>query len=254
MNPDMLFLLVGCLTTFVVSLGKGAFGGGLAMLGVPLLSFVVDPIDAAIIMAPLVALMDVFALGAFGRATWSGADLAWLVPGLAAGIALGAALFWLVDPRWVTLLIAVVTLGFTAHYFLRGRLAEPAALPVSRPLAILAGVASGFTTFVAHSGGPPVAMYLLRRGLTKTVFAGTTVAFFALGNAMKLPPYLALGWSKPGLLTSALWLTPTVPFGVWLGKRLHDRLPQKTLFFWCYLVLGVAAAKLLVDAIRSLLA
>ena len=41
--------------------------------------------------------------------------------------------------------------------------------------------------------------------------------------------------------------------GVWLGKRLHDRLPQQRLFFWCYLLLAVAAVKLLVDAMKALL-
>ena len=167
MPIDAPFLLVGTLTILAVSVGKGAFGGGLAMLGVPLLSLVIDPIDAAILLAPLVAFMDLFALNAFGRSTWSKPDLAWLLPGLGVGVALGTAVVALVDPRWVTLLIAAVTLSFGAHYFLRGRLALPGMRPVAPALALLAGTASGFTTFVAHAGGPPLTMYLLRRGLDK---------------------------------------------------------------------------------------
>lgn len=252
MPLDPWFLLVGWATVLVISLGKGAFGGGLAMLGVPLMSLVMTPVEAAILIAPLVALMDVFAVGAFGPSTWSKPDLAWLLPGLAVGIAIGAAVVALVDPALVGLIIAVVTLGFTAHYFLKGRAAAPGTRPVSRLLGVLAGAASGFTTFVAHSGGPPVALYLLRRGLGKTLFAGTNVAFFTVGNVLKLPPYLALGWDKPNVWLGALALTPAVPLGVWLGKKLHDRLEQKTLFFWCYAVLGLAAAKLMVDSIRGL--
>jgi uncharacterized membrane protein YfcA len=251
MPIDAPFLLVGILTVLAVSVGKGAFGGGLAILGVPLLSLVADPIDAAILLAPLVAFMDLFALNAFGRSTWSKPDLVWLLPGLSLGVALGTAVIALVDPRSVTLLIAAVSLSFGAHYFLRGRLALPGTRPVAPVLALLAGTASGFTTFIAHAGGPPLTMYLLRRGLDKGRFAGTSVAFFTLGNLLKLPPYLALGSNRPGLFLAALTLAPAVPLGVWLGKRLHDRLPAERLFFWCYVLLTAAAAKLLLDALRS---
>ena len=53
---DPWFLFVGWATVLVISLGKGAFGGGLAMLGVPLMSLVMSPVEAAILIAPLVAL------------------------------------------------------------------------------------------------------------------------------------------------------------------------------------------------------
>jgi NitT/TauT family transport system ATP-binding protein len=43
---------------------------------------------------------------------------------------------------------------------------------------------------VAHSGGPPLAMYLLPLGLTKEIYAGTTSLFFTVGNATKAVPWL----------------------------------------------------------------
>ncbi|MDJ1157906.1 sulfite exporter TauE/SafE family protein [Chelatococcus sp. SYSU_G07232] len=254
MSVDPVFLAVGWLTTMLMAVGKGAFGGGLAILSVPMLSLVMDPVDAAITTAPLVSLMDLFALGAFGRSGWAKADLTWLIPGLVAGIAAGAAVFVLVDARIVTLIIALVTVAFTAHWFLRVRLAPPAPIGLSAPLALVAGAATGFSTFVAHAGGPPLAMYLLRRGLDKTRYAGTTVAVFTLGNLIKLVPYLALAASKPQALWAAFSFAPAAPLGVWLGKRLHDRLPQGMLFFWCYVLLGAAALKLLADAVKGLVA
>jgi uncharacterized protein len=250
---DPALLLVGLPTILLVAIGKGAFGGGLAMLGVPLLSLAVDPITATIVVAPLVVFMDLFALAAFRVSTWSKPDLAWLAPGLVAGIALGNAVLFLVDARIVTLLIATITLAFVADYFVRARRRPAGGRPVSPPLALLAGTASGFTTFIAHAGGPPVAMYLLGRGLTKTVFAGTTVALFTVANLVKLPTYAALGWNRPGVVAGVLALAPAVPVGVWIGKRLHDALPQARLFFWCYLLLGAAALKLVADALRGFL-
>jgi hypothetical protein len=171
---------------------------------------------------------------------------------LVVGIALGYLFFTRVDPNLVAVAIATITLAFTADWFLRGRKAPPRKLPVAPPLALVAGAASGFTTFVAHAGGPPIAIYLLRRGLHKSVYAGTTIAIFTLGNAIKLVPYGLLAYARPSTIWAALALAPAVPFGVWAGKYLHDRLEQHRLFFWCYLLLIVAAGKLLFDGLRSL--
>lgn len=253
MPGDPIFYLVGWITTLLMGIGKGAFGGGLAILGVPLLALVVDPLQAAIMVAVLIATMDLVAIGSFGASTWSKPDLAWLIPGLIVGIAIGYAVFLVVDARIVTLIIGVITLAFTAHWFLRGRTAPAGQRPVSPPLALLAGTASGFTTFVAHAGGPPVAMYLLARGLSKTAFVGTTIAFFMLGNLLKLPPYLVLGLKQPQALWATLALLPAAPIGVWMGRWLHERLDQKRLFFACYLLLAAAALKLTSDAALALL-
>ena len=125
MSIDLFFLAMGWLTTTLMAIGKGAFGGGLAMLGIPLLSLVVDPLDAAIMVAPLVSLMDIFALGAFGRANWSKPDLVWLLPGMVVGIGIGTAAFVFVDARIVTTLMALVMLIFTGQWFVRGRHAGP---------------------------------------------------------------------------------------------------------------------------------
>jgi hypothetical protein len=251
-TDPVFFYLVGLPTVFLIALSKGAFGGGLATLGIPLLSLVMPPLDAAIVVAPLVSFMDLFALGSFGPRTWSKRDIVWLMPCLVIGIGIGYFFFTRVDPHLVAASIAIVTLLFTAHWFLRGRSAKPSHMPVSPPLAILAGTLSGFTTFVAHSGGPPVNMYLLRRGLDKTIYAGTNLAIFMLGNLVKLVPYGVLAYAKPWTLIAAALLAPIVPVGVWAGVYLHRRLEQNRLYFWCYLLLAAAAAKLLFDALRAL--
>jgi uncharacterized membrane protein YfcA len=252
MFTDPLFYLVGIPTVFVMALSKGAFGGGLAIIGVPLLSLVMSPIEAAIVVAPLVSFMDIFALNSFGPKTWSKPDLTWLVPGLLVGIAVGYVFFALVDARLVTLAIGAVTIAFALDYFLRGMRRPESTRPVSPPLGLLAGLASGFTTFIAHAGGPPTQMYLLYRGLNKTLYAGTNLALFTLGNFVKLLPYGLLAWAQPRTMLAAALLAPAVPVGVWAGKWLHDRLEQRRLYFWCYVLLALAAAKMLFDAIRDL--
>jgi len=250
-NPAL--YLVGLPTVFLIAMSKGAFGGGLAILGVPLLSFVMSPLDAAITVAPLVAFMDLFAIGSFGPKTWSKKDLAWILPALVVGIGLGYIFFTRVNPHLVAACIGGVTLLFTAYWFLFGRRVKAAHMALSPFLAAAAGIATGFTTFVAHSGGPPVNMYLLKRGLDKSVYTGTNLAIFMLGNFIKLVPYGVLAYAKPSTWIAALVLAPAAPFGVWLGVHLHRRIEQNVLYFWCYLLLAGAAAKLLFDAVRALL-
>jgi uncharacterized membrane protein YfcA len=124
----------------------------------------------------------------------------------------------------------------------------------SSPKAVAAGLASGVTTMVAHSGGPPLAMYLLPLGLSKEVYAGTTSLFFTVGNAIKAVPWLLL--VKPEgnvwILMAASLLA--IPAGVWLGWRLHGRLDQQQVFRACYGLLVVTALKLLWDGVSGYLA
>jgi uncharacterized membrane protein YfcA len=254
MLTDPLFYLVGIPTTFLMSLGKGAFGGGLAMIGTPLLALVVDPVAAAIMVAPLVSASDIFGLRAFPAHTWSWPDLTWLAPSMAVGVLIGVVFFVSVDPRVIGLGIALVTLVFTARWFLRERRMQRPPAPISPAKALACGTLAGFTTFVAHSGSLPLALYLLPRQLSKTVYAGTTVALFLLTNTLKLIPYLWLGWQRPDAMWQTLVLLPAVPIGVWVGKVLHDRLDQHRLYFYCYLLVGAAGLKLLFDSVVKLLA
>jgi uncharacterized membrane protein YfcA len=250
---DPFFWLAAGLATLIIAFGKGAFGGGLAIVGIPLMALVMDPIEAAVIVALLVVAMDMVALGTYGRATWSKPDLVWLVPGLVFGIGIGFVTFSWVDPHIVGLIVGLVTIAFAAHFFLsRGRQAKAQARPVSPPLALAAGSLSGFTTFVAHAGGPPTTLYLVSRGLPKTIFAGTSIALFTLGNLMKLPPYLVLGWQRPDTLVAALALLPLVPVGIVIGRRMHERLSREKLFAWCYVFLVIAAGKLIWDALAAM--
>jgi uncharacterized membrane protein YfcA len=253
MPTDPLFYLIGIPAIFLVSLGRGAFGGGLAILGVPLLALAVDPVTATFMMAPIVSASDPFTVWAYPPRTWSIPDLKWLTPGLVAGLSLGAVFVSKVDPRIVALAISIVILWFTARYFLRRRTAPTGHTPVNPTLALICGALSGFTTFISHGGNPPIAYYLLPRGLPKTVFAGTMIAFFLVANVDKLVLYLWLSTNRTHVLLMAAALMPAVPLGVWVGKALHDRLDEQRLYFWCYILVGVAGLRLFADSVVKLI-
>jgi uncharacterized membrane protein YfcA len=147
-----------------------------------------------------------------------------------------------------------VTLWFTGRWLLLDRKIVSGEAPVNPIKALFCAALSGFATFIAHGGNPPVAWYLLPRGLSKTVYAGTMIALFLFSNTVKLGLYYWLTAHNPHTLLLAAVLMPAVPVGVWLGKRLHDRLDEQRLYLFFYLLLAVTGLKLFVDSVRALLA
>ncbi|WP_227461061.1 sulfite exporter TauE/SafE family protein [Cupriavidus pauculus] len=238
-------ILVTFVGVFLICFMKGAFGGGFAIVGIPLLSLVMDPVSAGGLLAPLFIAMDLFSLRYWKPSTWSRPDLLLLVPGLVVGIGVGYLLFRVLDHRAISIVMAVVTLSFVGLWLLRG--AEVAVQPRSSPKAVAAGLTSGITTMVAHSGGPPLAMYLLPLGLSKQVYAGTTSMFFTVGNIVKAVPWLALARPAGAVWTLMTICLLAVPAGVWLGWRLQGRLNQRQMYRACYGLLVLTALKLLWD-------
>lgn len=245
-------VLIAFAGVFLICFMKGAFGGGFSIVGIPLLSFVMDPVTAGGLLAPLFIAMDLFALRYWKPSTWSKPDLALLVPGLVIGIGLGYLLFRVMDHRAVAIVMAVITLIFVALWLVGG--SEVTVRPRSSPKAVAAGLASGVTTMVAHSGGPPLAMYLLPLGLSKEVYAGTTSMFFTVGNATKAVPWLLLVRPAGNVWIVMAACLLAIPAGVWLGWRLHGRLDQRQIYRACYGLLVVTALKLLWDGVSGYLA
>jgi uncharacterized membrane protein YfcA len=243
---EPLTILVAAVAVFVISFLKGAFGGGFAILGIPLLALVMDPISAGALLAPLFLWSDVFAFRYWKPSTWSWPDL----PGLVAGSALGFVGMQVADRHTVAVAIALITLGFAALWFVQG--GQVVMRPRSRVKGVLAGFASGVTSMIAHSGGPPVAMYLLPLGLSKALYAGTTATFFCIANLAKVGPWLVLGRPDAALWTLIGLCALTVPVGVWAGWRLHQHLDQRQLYRVLYGLLVVVALKLFWDGARGL--
>lgn len=244
-------IIVAFAGVFLISFMRGAFGGGFAIIGIPLLSIVMDPVTAGGLLAPLFVATDLVALRYWKSSTWSKPDLLLLLPGLVVGIGLGYVLFRVLDHRAISIVMAVTTLIFVGLWFAAG--ANVTIRPRSSPKAVAAGLTSGITTMVAHSGGPPLAMYLLPLGLSKDVYAGTTSLFFTVGNLIKAVPWLVLSRPEGNTWVVMAICLLAIPAGVWLGWRLHGKLDQRQLYRACYGLLIVTAFKLLWDGVSGYL-
>jgi uncharacterized membrane protein YfcA len=226
--------------------GIGAAGG----FSVPLLSLVISPVQAAAVMLPILILMDLIGVYAYRR-DWDRRIMRIIMPAGLVGIGIGWLTFNYLNDDWIRVLLGVIACGFVLWNVLAG-LPAPAQPPRWKAYACAAG--SGFTSFVAHAGGPPLAIYLLPLRLEKALYVGTTIIFFTAINAAKVVPYLLLGLFDARNIGTAVALLPVavvgILFGIWVRKKLS------TLWFYrvAYTLMFVTGAKLLWDGVAHLLA
>ncbi|WP_207483851.1 sulfite exporter TauE/SafE family protein [Arenibaculum pallidiluteum] len=251
MEMDLAFFAIAVPAVLVAGISKGGLSG-LGVLSVPLLALVISPAQAAALMLPILCLMDLFGLWAFRRC-WSREHIRVMLPGAIAGIALGSLTFGHLSDDGVRILVGAIAVLFALNNWLRakGRLRPDAA---ARPSALQGGfwsALSGFTSMLAHAGGPPVMIYLLPLRLEKMLFAGTTVVFFAVVNYVKLIPYYWLGQLNLSNLTATLILSPLAPLGIWAGVWLTRRVPEALFYKAAYVLLMATGLKLLYDGIAG---
>jgi uncharacterized membrane protein YfcA len=249
------FFAVAIFAVLVTGIAKGAFGQGSGGIAVPLMAMFIAPTEAAGIMLPILCAMDLFSVHAY-RGQWSREHLAMLLPGALVGIALGAIAFGTLPVNGVRLLLGIISVTFALNQWLRfsERIAARFAARHGRPGAAggaFWGGVSGFTSTLAHAGGPPFAIYMLARRIDKTVFVATSAMFFLIVNYVKLVPYYFLGQLNVGNLTTALLFAPLVPIGVWLGVHLHRTVSQRTFFNLSYALLLATGLKLIWDALAG---
>jgi uncharacterized membrane protein YfcA len=198
-------------------------------------------------MLPLLLVMDALGLAALVRER-DRALLRLLLPAGLLGTLVGAALFGLLSAKAVAGIVGAMTLGFLAV-----RLAFPPradAPPPPRWLGFVLGTVSGFTSFVAHAGGPPIGFYVLPLKLPPVVFAATMSVFFAAVNLAKWLPYAWLGLIDRANMLTALALVPLAPLGVWVGVRVVRRISPRLFYRLFHIGLLLTGTKLLWDGLR----
>ncbi len=111
----------------------------------------------------------------------------------------------------------------------------------------LLGTTAGFTSFVAHAGGPPVSFYLLPLRLPPLTFTATLGVVFTVVNFSKWLPYAWLGLIDLGNLSTSLALAPFAPVGVWIGLKIVRRIDPTWFYRLFHLGMALTGTKLLWD-------
>ncbi len=219
---DIIFYLVASAAVILVGLAKGGFAG-LGAAAIPLLALVMDPVAAAGMLLPILMAQDIVSVWAF-RKSFDRRTLLLTVPGAMVGIFAGWWLAAIVDANAVRGMVGAIALAF-GSYRLGPTLSSRVSLsgPAPEWIGTLMGGIAGFTSQIAHAGGPPFQIWAISRNFPHLVFVGTSSIFFAIINLMKVPAYAALGqFNAPNMTLTALFLPLAIAStfaGVWLVKR-----------------------------------
>lgn len=246
---DPTFFAIAGPAVIFAGISKGGFGSGAAFASASLLALVVEPGLALGVMLPLLMLIDVSTLRPYWR-KWDGPAALLLILGALPGVALGAVLYRVAEPDVFRVLIGVISVGFVAWQLALARgLVKRARSVLPKWAGAVAGAVAGFTSFVSHAGGPPAAVYLLSKSLTKTQYQATTVLVFWAVNIAKFIPYAFLGMFTVETGLANLALAPFALFGAWLGVRAHRVVPEALFFRLTYVLLTVTGVKLIWDGL-----
>jgi hypothetical protein len=235
---DPLFYALAIPAVVALGLSKGGFAG-VGQMAVPMLALVMPPLEAAAVMFPIMIVQDWTAVWVY-RKEWNGRVLAVMIPGALIGIAAAGWLASYISDAVVRIFIGVTTIAFVIYTWVGAMRIAKEAKPASVPAGVIWGALSGFTSTISQAGGPPYQMYVLSQHLPKMIFVGTTAVFFAVMNAVKVIPYVALGqFSTQGLGTS-LALMPlalaTNQLGFWLVRRVSQELFYKITLVLMFLI------------------
>jgi uncharacterized protein len=121
---------------------------------------------------------------------------------------------------------------------------------VSPAWAWLAGFAGGVTSTVFGAGGPPYAIYLSQRGLSKEQFRATLGFATLTSISLRVLAFLLTGL----LLDREVWLkalavVPACLLGIWVARKIFLRISRDALMRAVALLLLAAGASLISRAV-----
>ena len=243
-----LYLVLASVGALLIGLSKG----GLPMVGmmsVPLLSLVMSPVKAAVLLLPLFVVSDAVGVWLY-RHQYSAVNLKILIPAGLMGILFGWLTASMISDLTIKFLIGVVGVAFCLQtWFKRGQSEAP---QTSNKLkGYFWGAMAGFTSFISHAGGPPFQIYMLPQKLPKAVFAGTATIFFAIINFSKILPYQNLSPYSEEDLWKAATLIPMALLGTFLGAYLTKRIKDDWFYKLVQTSLFLVSCKLIWDAMTA---
>ena len=245
-NPATLALTL--LAVVILGLAKGGFSG-LGALATPLVALTMPPVTAAALLLPVLIVQDVVSVWSFRR-SWDGWIIAWMLPGALVGIILAALLAASVPEAKLLLVLGLITAAFGLYRLWLergGRVVAPSNSPGW--VGTLFGVACGFTSQIAHAGGPPFQMWVTPRRLPHQTFVGTSAITFAAINWLKVPSYVLLGSFNREILTAAALLVPLAIASTWAGVWLVRRIDTARFYAVIYVLMVALGLRLVWQAL-----
>jgi uncharacterized membrane protein YfcA len=214
----------------------GLTGFGSSITAMPLLVQVI-PLRTAVPLMLVFDLCSGLLLGLRNRQVVDRKELLRLVPFMLLGMALGVVVLVKAPERLLLLTLGIFILAYSAWSLLLKREPKPLGSKWSIPL----GMAGGVFTALFGTGGPIYTIYLARRLDDKLVLRATISALIFVTGLSRLVLFSSAGlYKQASLLWLALILLPCAMLGLFLGSRLHSKLPARYVVraIWVILIVG----------------
>jgi len=243
MAPDAALLAA---LAFLGALVVGLTGFGSALVTIPLATHFV-PLQFALPLFALVDLATAFSVGLENPRNAARDEWRRLVPMILVGTALGVTLLVNLPRAAGMLLLGVFVLSYASYSLVR----HGPPRVIHSGWAWLAGLCGGITSTLFGAGGPPYAIYLSQRGLSKEQFRATMGFATMTSISVRVVAFLLTGL----LLDPVVWLTALVAvpaglLGVFVARRLYLRISRETLLRAVALILLVSGGSLVLRALH----
>ena len=225
----------------------GVTGFGAALLTIPLATHLV-PLPFALAMFALLDCTSAWRIGLADPKNAVRAEWGRILPLVVAGTLVGMTL--LVNlPRAVSMAaLGIFVLAVAISNIVRAG----AVSMLAQGWAYAAGFAGGITSTLFGAGGPPYAIYLSRRSLSKEQYRSTLGACTMFSISLRVVAFTIAGplqSSKPWIW--ALAALPASLAGLWLASRAFARVSRDTLIRAIGLMLAASGSSLIARAFAS---
>jgi uncharacterized protein len=230
---------------FLGALIFGITGFGAALVTIPLATHLV-PLEFALALFVLADLAAALSVGLENPKRALRAEWTRLVPMIFVGTALGVTLLVNLPRAAGMLLLGIFVLWFAITILVR----RAHARIVSPAWAWVAGFAGGITSTLFGAGGPPYAIYLSQRGLTKEQFRATLGLATLTSISLRLVAFLLTGLLlDPQIWIKAVAVVPACLVGIWIARKIFLRISRDALMRAVALLLLASGASLIFRAV-----
>ncbi|HEY1288084.1 MAG TPA: sulfite exporter TauE/SafE family protein [Burkholderiales bacterium] len=210
---------------FAGALVFGLTGFGSALVTIPLASHIV-PLPFALALFALADLVSAFGVGLENPRNAVRTEWTRLVPMIVAGTALGVTALVNLPRAAGMLLLGVFVVSFALYSLVR----RHGSRVISPRWAWLAGFAGGITSSLFGAGGPPYAIYLSQRGLTKEQYRATMGFATMTSISVRAVAFMLTGM----LLVPEVWhkaaaAVPAGLAGIWVARKMFMRISRELL-------------------------
>ncbi|MGH8723781.1 MAG: sulfite exporter TauE/SafE family protein [Burkholderiales bacterium] len=230
---------------FLGALIFGVTGFGAALVTIPLATHLVS-LKFALALFVLADLAAALSVGLENPKNAVRAEWARLAPMIVAGTACGVTLLVNLPRNAGMLLLGLFVLGYAVHALFP----RTGSRVIAPGWGWVAGFAGGITSTVFGVGGPPYAIYLSQRGLSKEQFRATLGFATLTSISLRAVAFLLTGLLlDPEVWLKAIAVVPACLLGIWVARRIFLGISRDALLRAVALLLLASGASLISRAV-----